>query len=260
VWSRTQESAQRLAATFGVPAVDSFDALLDTCDAVAFCVPPTVQPDLAVQAARAGKAMLLEKPLGADIDSARRVADAVGEAGVGSVVVLTYRFADGVKEFLTEAKDFEASGGRGCFLSGAFLGGPFAQGWRIERDHAALLDVGPHIVDLMDAALGPACAVAAHESSSGWADVVLEHESGAGSVVSICCRTAITPNRTEVELFGASGSLVCDARARIGAEAFATLRREFAAAAASRGGHPIDAAHALRIQEIVCQAMALLDR
>ncbi len=158
VWSRTAASAEDLAREHDVPALPSFDALLDACAAVAIAVPPDIQVELAVRAAGAGKALLLEKPLALDVAGAEAIAAAVEDAGVGSVMVLTYRFAPAVRAFLAAAQEFDATGGRACFLSGAFLGGPFAASpWRVE--HGALLDVGPHILDLVDVALGPIVAM-----------------------------------------------------------------------------------------------------
>jgi len=257
VWSRTEESARSLAAEHEVPAVASFDALLETCDAVAIAVPPDAQAELAVRAAAAGKALLLEKPLALDLAGAERVATAVAAAGVGSVMVLTYRFAPAVRAFLADASGFSATGGRACFLSGAFLGGPFAgSAWRVE--HGALLDVGPHILDLVDAALGPIVAMRAHESTDGWIGILADHLDGAVSEISISCRAAITPSRTEVELFGAAGSLSVDGRADGRDVIFATLRADFAAAAASGGPHPCDAARGLHLQRLLTMAAEAL--
>lgn len=253
VWSRTERAAQSLAAEHGVPAFSSFDALLDACDAVAIAVPPSVQPDLAVRAARAGKALMLEKPLALDVAGAEQIAAAVSDAGVGSVMVLTYRYAPKVREFLTEAATFDATGGRACFLSGAFLGGPFSDsGWRVE--HGALLDVGPHILDLVDAALGPIVGIRAHGDTQGWIGILAEHESGAVSETSISCTAAITPSRTEVELFGREGSLAVDGRSDSRDVVFANLRADFAATAASGGPHPCDAARGLQLQRILAMA------
>ena len=253
VWSRTPASAEELAREHEVPALPSFDALLDACDAVAIAVPPDVQVDLAVRAAGAGKALLLEKPLALDVEGAEAIAGAVEGAGVGSVMVLTYRFAPAVREFLAQAQSFDATGGRACFLSGAFLGGPFAASpWRVE--HGALLDVGPHILDLVDAALGPIVAMRAHGTSDGWLGILADHEGGATSEVSISCRAAITPSRTEVELFGRGGSLTVDGRADGRDVIFANLRADFAAAARAGGGHPCDAARGVHLQRLLAMA------
>lgn len=228
VWSRTTAAAEALAATHGVPAFDNVEALLDACDAVAIAVPPSVQPELAVTAARAGKAVLLEKPVGVTVDDAERVADAVGEAGVGSLVVLTYRYRRHVEAFLAEARSRTWHGGRACFLSGAFFGGPYHRSpWRAE--HGALLDVGPHVIDLVDAALGPIVGVRA--AGTEWVPLVCEHESGAVSDVAVSCSVAITPSRTEVELFGPDGGLAVDARVADRDVWVAAIRERFAAVA-----------------------------
>jgi predicted dehydrogenase len=257
VWSRTESSAAQLAQEHGVPAFGSFDELLDACEAVAIAVPPAVQPDLAVRAARAGKAVMLEKPLGQDVTEAERIANAVNEAGVGSLMLLTYRFAPNVREFLDEAASFSATGGRACFLSGAFLSGAYAQSqWRVE--HGLLLDVGPHILDLVDAALGPTVAMRAHGDVHRWIGLLLEHESGAVSEVSISCLAAITPSRTEIEIFGPDGSLSVDGRANSRDLVFANLRRDFATVARSGESHPCDATRGLQVQRLLATAEAAL--
>lgn len=257
VWSRTESSAAALAAVHGVATFPSFDALLDTCEAVAIAVPPAVQPELAVRAARAGKALMLEKPLARDVAGAEQIAAAVADAGVGSLTVLTYRFAPQVRTFLDAAAGFDATGGRACFLSGAFLGGDYARSaWRVE--HGLLLDVGPHILDLVDAALGPAVGVRAHGDPHGWVGVLLEHESGAVSEVSISCAAAITPSRTEVELFGPHGTLAVDGRADSRERVFANLRADLATVARTGGPHPCDAARGLYVQRLVAQTEAAL--
>lgn len=256
VWSRTHDSAGALAAAHGATASETFDDLLDRCEAVAFAVPPTVQPEYAVRAARAGKALLLEKPLALDVEGAEAIADAVAEAGVGSIVVLTYRFAAVVREFLAAVAAMPVTGGRACFLSGAFLDGPFAGGWRAE--HGALLDVGPHILDLVDAAMGQVVGIDAHGDPHRWVGLLLEHESGARSEVSISCSVAITPSRTEIEVFGPEGALAIDGRAGARPESFATLRRELAEVARRRGGHECDAARGFYVQQLVARATAAL--
>jgi predicted dehydrogenase len=260
VWSRTAANAEALAAAHGVAAAPSFEALLDTCEAVAFSVPPAVQADLAVRAAAAGKAVLLEKPIADDLAGAERLAEAVTGAGVASLVVLTSRFSTAVADFLEAAQRFDALGGRGCFLSGAFLGGPFATGWRLER--GAVLDVGPHAFDLVDAALGPVVGVRALGDPLGWVSVAFEHEGGAVSDVALCCRAGIGAGRTEVELYGPSGSLTVDARDGVGVESFLGLARRFAAAAvgdatASAG---LDVTRGLHLQRLVAEVESQLGR
>ncbi|MGH9299977.1 MAG: Gfo/Idh/MocA family protein, partial [Acidimicrobiales bacterium] len=70
IWARRPEAAEELARRHGTRAFGELDALLEACEAVAFAVPPDVQPELAARAARAGKAILLEKPLALSPSSA----------------------------------------------------------------------------------------------------------------------------------------------------------------------------------------------
>lgn len=260
VWSRSSGSAARLAASFQVTAFESYQDLLERCDAVAFAISPAAQPELAIEAARAGKALLLEKPLALDVASAERLAQAVEAAGVGSMVVFTYRYAASTREFLRQAAVFKAAGGRGCFISPALTKGPFAGStWRQEQ--GCLFDLGPHLFDLMEAALGPIQEASAAGDRNGWLSVTFRHGSGVTSQASLCGIADVKP-RTQVELFGRQGSLLLDARADDRADMFSRIRREFAEVVrnGSRQGarHPLDVHRGLEIQRILAAVEAAL--
>ncbi len=255
VWARRPEAAAQLAARHHAHACSRIEELFDRSEAVAFAVPPEVQADLAIAAARAGKGVLLEKPIAGDLAGAERLAEAIGAAGVASVVVLSWRYAAPVRSFLEQAASFDAVGGRGTFVSGALLGGPFATPWRLKR--GALPDLGPHVVDLLDAALGRVVGVRAHGRSLGWVGMLLDHESGRPSEVSLCATAALEPQRAGVELFGRTGALEIDCVPAVQPEAFATLRREFAAAVKGTP-HPLDAQRGLHLQRIIADAESQL--
>jgi predicted dehydrogenase len=254
VWSRTAAHARELGLALDAPAHADLDVLLDGCDAVAIAVTPDAQPDLAVRAARAGKTLLLEKPLGETVAQAAAIVDAVAEARVGSLVMLTYRFDPALDDFLAEAARLEPFGGRGCFISGAFLGGPFASGWRLER--GAVLDIGPHVLDLLEAALGEIVAVRATGDPLGWVSVNCTHASGATSGASMCCNAA-TDSRTEVEVYSSKGSASYDAR-RVDHQARADRIRSDLVAVARGAAHPASAAHGLHLQELIADIEAQL--
>lgn len=251
VWARRLEAASALATVHDAPAFGSFEALLDASEAVAFAVPPDVQGELAARAARAGRSVLLEKPIAADLPSARRLASAVDDTGVASVVVLSWRYSPVVRRFLAEAADLAATGGRAAFLSGTFLGGPFATPWRLER--GPLLDLGPHVIDILDAALGPVVDVRAHGDRTGWVGLLLDHAGGARSEASLCAGVGTDPSVAGVELYGPKGSLTLDCTG-LGHEGFAALRAEFAEAVRGGGGHPLDVHRGLHLQEVIASA------
>jgi len=252
IWARRPEASAELAAHVGSSAVDRYEDLLDGCEAVVFAVPPAVQADLATTAARRGKALLLEKPIAADLDGARRLADAVGTAGVASQIVLTWRYATAVRDFLDAASRFDAVAGRGRFVSGALLGGMFATPWRLDR--GPLLDLGPHVVDLLDAALGTVVGVRAHGDLRGWVGLLLEHDSGQVSEASLCGSVAVDPHLADVELYGPAGQLRIDCATAVGPETFGVVVEELAALVRGGGTHPLDVQRGLHLQEVISEA------
>jgi len=249
VWARRPEAAARLAARHGSTAVSDLDELLERCEVVAFSVPPEVQADLAVRAVGAGRAVVLEKPIAADLDGAERLADAIGEAGVASFVVLSWRYADLVRRFVDDAAGFDVTGASGRFISGSLLAGPFATPWRLER--GPLLDLGPHVVDLLDATVGEVVGVRAAGDLLGWVSLALDHIGGETSTVALCATSGIDPGRAGVELYGPAGVLEIDCTASVDGHAFATLRREVAAAVREGTRHPLDVGRGLHLQRIL---------
>ncbi|MFF3946277.1 Gfo/Idh/MocA family protein [Streptomyces sp. NPDC001902] len=249
VWARRTEAAREIAATYGAATAGSPEELFDRCEAVAFAVPPAVQAELAVRAAKAGKALLLEKPLGPDLASARAVAEAVAEAGVVSQMVLTKRYQAETRAFLRRAREAEVTGARSCYLHGAFLGGEFATGWRLEQ--GALLDLGPHLIDLLDAAVGPITSIRATGDPRRWVEITCEHENGAVSQASLSGSVRLPKPRTRIELLGPGGELVYDTSAIDHEEGWPVLRAEFAAAVRSGRAGELDARRGLRLQELI---------
>ncbi len=249
VWSRTPERASEIAQQLDVPSFDSVDALFDTCDAVAIAVAPAAQPPLAVAAARAGKALLLEKPLGADLEGAEAIAAAEPRA----LVMLSNRFNPALDAFLDAARGVEPMGGRGCFISSSFLDGPFAYGWRLER--GAVLDVGPHLLDLLDAALGEIVEVHAEGDPLGWVSLVCRHASGVTSSASLCC-SAATEGQTEVQVFGRRGTAVYDGA--VDYHAWADRVRDGLVAVARGEKHVASVDRALHLQRLIASIEAHL--
>src|SRR5580693_6262607 len=155
VWGRDPRAAADLAAAHGATAVSSFAGLLPLVDAVAFSLPPDVQAGLAIEAARAGRHLLLEKPVALSAAAAADVAAAAEAAGVASVVFFTARFSPHVR----------------AWLAAAHAASPFNTPWRQAK--GGLWDLGPHVVSLLWAALGPVTAVTADAGGSGTAHLVL---------------------------------------------------------------------------------------
>ncbi|WIX75593.1 Gfo/Idh/MocA family oxidoreductase [Amycolatopsis carbonis] len=252
VYARRAEAAAELAGAYGAKGTADFDELLDACEAVAFAVRPDIQADLARRAARAGKAVLLEKPVALTLPAARELAETIEAAGVVSQLVLTKRYLPETRRFLERATAFNAVGARSCYLHGAFLGGDLATGWRLQ--FGALPDLGPHLLDLLETTLGPIATIRAAGDSTRWIELTCEHESGAVSQASLSGVIGLDRVRTTVELFGPDGTLAYDTAAIDHTEAWPILRAEFAAAVRAGRSHELDVGRGVRLQELITQA------
>jgi predicted dehydrogenase len=265
VWSARAESAERLAREHGVPAFASFEELLASCEAVDFAVPPPVQAELAPRAADAGRALLLEKPLGASMAEASAVAEAVRRNGVPNAVVLTKRYHPRTRSFLAAAAKLRieapilgvsASYLHGGFLDSGFLSGQGRKGWRDE--YGPLHDLGPHLLDLMDLAAGTIEAFRT-DGTKEYVAVTAHHDGGATGQAAISGSVQLTQVKTTLSLYSAGGTLDYTTAGMDHGECWPVLRREFADAV--RLGTPVtaDAERALWIQALV-EAAALSAR
>ena len=262
VWGRRAAAAKELADSYGVRAYDDVDALLADVDAVAVALPPAVQADLAVRAARAGCHLLLDKPLALTVRKGRALVEAVGEAGVASVVFFTARFQSETEAWITEQAAVEGwFTGRAQWLGAVFSGdgNPFAASpWR--REKGALWDVGPHALSVLLPILGDARRVTAAAHGPGdTVHLVLEHVSGASSTLALSLTAPPAAAGAAVELRGAAGVTLLPESADSAVSAL--IRAGDALLAASRTGqaHACDAAFGLRVTEILAAAEGLLN-
>ncbi|MDQ6434265.1 Gfo/Idh/MocA family oxidoreductase [Mesorhizobium sp. LHD-90] len=94
VCDRDPVRAAELAATTGARAFTDFRELLalPELDAVSICLPDRLHEGAVVAAARAGKAILLEKPLAHDAATARRIVKAVETSGSRLMIGHILRF------------------------------------------------------------------------------------------------------------------------------------------------------------------------
>lgn len=91
VGSRKLESAQKCAVYAGAPdafTTTDFDELLarPDVDIISITTPPDIHADLTIRAAKAGKHLIIEKPIALDWDECLAMQKAVNEAGVKTVV------------------------------------------------------------------------------------------------------------------------------------------------------------------------------
>jgi predicted dehydrogenase len=257
VWGRDVAKAKAVGAEFDVPGFADVDDLLAQVDAVAIALPPHVQAPLAERAATAGKHLLLEKPIALDVAGADRVVAAVRDAGVASVVFFTFRFQTATSTWLTQAARMALAGGAGSWLS-SLAGSPFdASPWR--RDHGALWDIGPHALSVLVPALGPVVAVQAGAGLRDTVHLVLTHESGTASTVTLSHTVAPLSAGIEFFVHGDAGRLVLLPETGAANAAFAVAVDELSAAALTGGAHPCDVAFGRDVVAVLATAARALD-
>ncbi|MCW3814793.1 Gfo/Idh/MocA family oxidoreductase [Micromonospora sp. DR5-3] len=207
VWGRDPAKVGALAARHGVPAFDDVDALLGACDAIAVALPPDIQAEIAVRAATAGRHLLLDKPLALSLAEADRVVAAAQASGVASVVFFTQRFHPNVTGFLASTA---AAGGwqhaRATMFAYIYQpGNPYGNSqWR--RDRGALWDIGPHALSLILPVLGRVTQVAAMDGPSGLVHLLLTHDGGATSSLSLTLEAPAEAVTRDFVFFGENGT------------------------------------------------------
>jgi predicted dehydrogenase len=261
VWGRDPAKASALAERHGTRGYDDFDALLDNVDLLTFAVPPQVQSELAVRAAEAGKHLLLEKPIATDLAAADRMVEAADRAGVSTVVFFTYRFVPWAEQWLEDVRTHDPRGGHAFWYTGhAAAGSPFANSpWR--KQDGALWDVGPHALSHLLPALGPVTAVAGARGEGDLVHVVLSHEGGATSLMSLSMTMPAGGERVGVELYDEHGWHARPEHERDASAAYDTALGELLAnAAAGETRHRCDVRFGREVVDVLSRCEAVVGR
>jgi len=109
--------------------------------------------DIAIAAAKAGKAVLCEKPLATTLADAKRMLAAAEEAGVTHAICHNYRFAPAVslaKKLIDEGKLGKIYHFRGVYLQDWIIDPNMPVVWRLDKSVAgsgSLGDLAAHLID-----------------------------------------------------------------------------------------------------------------
>lgn len=139
----------------------------DEVDAVEICTPNYLHVEMAEYAAKKGKPINVEKPLGLSVAECERLGDAIRKAGVTNMMCFSYRFKPAVRY----AKDIIDKGLLGDIVtvnveyskSSAFWEGRRLD-WRFVKEYAGtgvLGDLGVHLIDAAQLLVGDVSSVSA---------------------------------------------------------------------------------------------------
>jgi len=260
VWGRDRQVTADLAAAYGATPHQEEAEFLAGVDAVAFSLPPDVQAPFAARAARAGKHLLLEKPIALAEADADDLVDAVDQAGVASVVFFTHRFHPDVRAWLADVTARGGwAGGVAVWLGTAMnSGSPYNSPWR--REMGGLWDVGPHLVSLLWASLGPVTSVLADGGPADVTHLILHHQGGPSSAVTVTLSAAQGTERPETYLWGASGRSVAPIGSPHAVTQMRTALAELSANARSgQTGHPCDVRFGREVGHVLAEAQRQLE-
>jgi len=260
IWGRNPQATADLAAEYRATPYQDVSAFLAGVDAVSFAVPPDVQAPIATQAAREGKHLLLEKPVALTEAAADGLVEAVEQAGVASVVFFTSRFQPEVRAWLAEV---EARGGWAGGVS-AWLGSalresnPFNTPWR--QDRGGLWDIGPHLVSLLWASLGPVTSVTADAGPADVTHLILHHQGGATSTITVTLSATEAAAGVEAYVWGESGRLAAPLGTVDRLVALSTALDELVAnARAGQTRHPCDVWFGRDVERVLAEAQRQVD-
>ncbi len=145
-----------LADQYGIPYHENYTDLIsrDEVDTVCICSSNALHARLTIEAARAGKHVIVEKPIATTIEDAKEMIKACKENGVKLIVALPCRYIPAV----VRAKEIIDSGSIGDIV--AITGtnhGSMPGGWFVEKEESgggAIIDHTIHVADIMHWILG----------------------------------------------------------------------------------------------------------
>jgi predicted dehydrogenase len=184
LWSRSADTARRVAAEFGVPesTADWREALaFEPLDAVVVAAPPHLHLDMARVAVSRGCHLLCEKPLASTLEQSRAIVSAAEAAGVIGAVNFDWRSIPDARRL----NHLVTTGGLGTVRQGhlRFLTGTqppsVTYNWRHDRGRAGFGVLGDfhHICDEIHWHFGPVARVSARLRT-----LVVERLDGDGTI------------------------------------------------------------------------------
>jgi predicted dehydrogenase len=218
----------QLAARFGVPCLD-WDALLarPDVDAVCLCTPSGQHAEQAIEAAQAGKHVLVEKPMALSLEEADAMIEACEMAGVVLGVVLQRR----AELLFARIKDAIRSGDLGRLTLGSVTI-PYHRsrayyeqaGWRgtwAMDGGGVLMNQGIHLVDLLVWFMGEPLEVSAYAGTLH-REVEVEDTLAAtlrfagGALATISATTTADPGFPHrLEIYGTNGGIQVEGEAAL---------------------------------------------
>jgi predicted dehydrogenase len=225
VCSRSLDSARRLGSEHGVPPYVGLTEFLgdSALDAVTICTPTGTHSDLGCAVARAGRHVLVEKPIDVSLDKADALIGACERAGVRLGVSFQSRFLDAPRALKSAVeqrrlgKPVMASAYVKWYRSDEYYGSAPWRGTLRMDGGGALINQAIHTVDLLQWIMGPVEEVSAysgrllHPQIEGEDTLVASLRFRSGALGVIEAATSVFPGfKRRLEITGTEGTAVLD--------------------------------------------------
>jgi predicted dehydrogenase len=220
------ERAEALAKRFGVTRIYSDVAMMladPGVDVVVLCTPSGQHAEQAIAAMRAGKHVVIEKPMDVSLEACDRLIAAERETGKKLAIISQHRW-DHASAFVKNAVD----AGR---LGKLILVEASVKWWRTQQYYdsgdwrgtwamdggGALMNQGVHTVDLMQWLAGPVQSISAHIATGGHERIEVEDVAVAalkfksGAIGTLTASTACYDGEpARISLYGTEGTAVIE--------------------------------------------------
>ena len=170
VCARDIPAAKEFAANWGYAEVEAdWRKAIESkdIDIIDICTPTYLHAEMAIEAAKAGKHVFVEKPAALSYAEAKKMAEAAEAAGVLHYLNHNYRRVPAVafaKQLIDEGKIGQIYHWRGAYLQDWIMDPNFPLIWQLERDKAGAgphFDLNSHSVDLARYLVGEIAQVSA---------------------------------------------------------------------------------------------------
>lgn len=222
-YARRKEAAESFAKEHACSAYDSLEEMLadPNLDVVTICTPSGAHMEPAIQAAKAGKHVIVEKPLEITLKRCDRIIEACQKAGVVLATIFPSRFHDSsrlIKKAIEQQRFGTLTLGdayvkwfrtQEYYDSGAWRGT-----WELDGG-GALMNQAIHSVDLLSWFMGPVAEISAKTATLAHDRIQVEDVATAsirfanGALGVIEATTAAYPGMLKkIEIHGSKGSAV----------------------------------------------------
>jgi predicted dehydrogenase len=218
-----KEKAEMMACCYGTKAYTDFKEMLDkeNLDAVDLCIPHHLHSKFVIAAAKAGKHVMVEKPMATTVEETEKMIEATKKANVKFMVAEDQVHLPAHKL----AKELIDKGAIGKIFMARVVSAVYdvpedEKGWKLDpRNKGVLLDMAAHyfmvlywIVGAMEKVCAMAESVVVEKGKSDFDDnaiAIVKFKNGAVGEISVTT-TVVSEPLQRLEFYGTEGTIVID--------------------------------------------------